>query len=154
MVRPSEGKRILLSCKLGRISRKVDGRKLSLAECLKMASDAGFDGVDLDQAAEYTSEQARDAVRESGVFVHNAIDHAHWGKRLTSPETADREQGRANIEHCMRVSHAAGGVGVLIVIGQGDDGEAAVVEERCRHGIKKLLPMAAAYGQPILVENV
>ena len=52
------------------------------------------------------------------------------------------------------MSHAAGGSGVLIVVGRGDDGETDVVENRCREEIQKLLPLAAAFGQPILIENV
>ena len=93
VVTPPAGKRILLSCKLGMIPKESNGRTLSLADRLGMAGAAGFDGVDLDQAAECTAEQARDAVRESGVFVHNAINHAHWQKRLTSPSEEDRAQG-------------------------------------------------------------
>ena len=154
VVRPPEGKRTLLSCKLGMITRKVDGKSLSLADRLGLAGEAGFDGVDLDQAAECTPEQARDAVRESGVFVHNAINHAHWQQRLTSPNDDERARGRANIEHCIRVSHAAGGSGVLIVVGRGADGPAQTIEERCRQEIKGLIPLAASLGQPILIENV
>lgn len=154
IVRPAAGKKILLSCKLGMIAREANGKRLSLAERLSLAGEAGFDGVDLDQAAKYTPEQARDAVRQSGVFVHNAINHAHWDQRLTSPKDEERARGRANIEHCMRVSHAAGGNGVLIVVGNGKDGPPDVVEERCRQEIEKLIPLAAALGQPILVENV
>jgi len=43
---------------------------------------------------------------------------------------------------------------VLIVVGSGDDGPAEEIEKRCREEIKKLLPLAAALGQPILFENV
>jgi hexulose-6-phosphate isomerase len=154
VVRPPEGKRILLSCKLGMITRKADGKSLSLADRLSLAGEAGFDGVDLDQAAEYTPEQARDAVCQSGVFVHNAINHAHWQQRLTSANEEERGRGRANIEHCIRVSHAAGGCGVLIVVGQGGDGPAEVIEARCREEINQLIPLAASLGQPILIENV
>jgi len=154
IVRPPEGKRILLSCKLGMIPREAGGKKLSLAERLTLAAEAGLDGVDLDQAAEFTPEQAREAVCQSGVFVHNAINHAHWSQRLTSAKEEERAQGRANIEHCLRVSHGAGGSGVLIVVGSGDDGPAEEIEERCRQEIKKLIPLAASLGQPILVENV
>jgi len=154
IVRPPAGKRILLSCKLGMIARERDGTKLSLAERLSLAGEAGFDGVDLDEAASCTPEQARQAVCESGVFVHNAINHAHWAQRLTSANDEERARGRANIEHCLRVSHAAGGSGVLIVVGRGDDGPAEEIEERCRQEIKKLIPLAASLGQPILVENV
>ncbi|MBZ0256916.1 sugar phosphate isomerase/epimerase, partial [bacterium] len=80
--------------------------------------------------------------------------HAHWQKRLTSPKEEDRNQGRANIEHCIRVSHAAGGSGVLIVIGSADDGLTVEIEQRAYEEICKLLPLAAALGQMILVENV
>ena len=88
------------------------------------------------------------------MFVHNAINHAHWKQRLTSAKEEERDQGRKNIEHCLRVSHAAGGSGVLIVVGRGDDGPAEEIEERAGQEIKKLLPLAASLGQMILVENV
>jgi hexulose-6-phosphate isomerase len=154
IVRPPAGKRILVSCKLGMIADEADGKPIPLADRLKIAAKAGFDGVDLDQAGRYTAEEARDAVRDSGVFVHNAINHDHWKHRLTSASDADRAQGRANIEHCIKVSHAAGGSGVLIVIGKGEDGPADVIVERCRKEIKTLLPLAASLGQMILIENV
>jgi len=154
VVTPPQGKRMLLSCKLGMIAKEVEGKKLSIVDRLRLTGEAGFDGVDFDQAGEFTPEQARDAVRESGVFVHNAINHAHWEKRLTSAKEEERDQGRANIEHCLRVSHAAGGSGVLIVVGRGDDGPAEVIEERCRQEIRKLIPPAASLGQMNLVENV
>jgi L-ribulose-5-phosphate 3-epimerase len=152
---PPEGKRILLSCKLGMIAKKgSDGKELTLVERLKMAGDAGFDGVDFDEAGSFTPEQARDAVRESGVFVHNAINHAHWGQRLTSAKQEEREQGRKNIEHCLRVSHAAGGSAVLIVVGRGDDGPEDECNARASEQIKAMLPLAASLGQMILFENV
>ncbi|MBM4027029.1 MAG: sugar phosphate isomerase/epimerase [Planctomycetes bacterium] len=154
IVSPPAGKRLLLACKLGMIPKEREGRKLSAAERLSLAGEAGFDGVDFDQAGEYTPEQARAAVQESGIFVHNAINHAHWQQRLTSEKEEERNRGRANIEHCLRVSHAAGGSGVLIVVGQGTDGPTEIIEERCRQEIRKLLPLAAALGQMILVENV
>lgn len=154
IVRPPEGKRIWLSCKLGMIPKEIEGRKLNVVTRLKMAAEAGFDGVDFDQAGEYTVEEARAAQRESGVFLHNAINHAHWNQRLTSASEAERSQGRENIAHCLRVAHAIGGSGVLIVIGRGDDGTEAETEDRARAEIKKLLPLAASLGQPILIENV
>lgn len=147
-------KSILLSCKLGMITKEVEGKKLSLADRLSLAKEAGFDGVDLDEAADYTPEQAREAVQKSGVFVHNAINHAHWQQRLTSDKAEERGKGVKNLEHCLRVSHAAGGSGVLIVIGHGNDGPADVIAARCREEMKKALPLAAMLGQQILIENV
>jgi L-ribulose-5-phosphate 3-epimerase len=154
VVVPPEGKRILLSCKLGMIPRESDGKPLLLSDRLHLAAEAGFDGVDLDEAAGCTPQQARAAVGSSGVFVHNAINHAHWQQRLTSASAEERARGVANIEHCIRVSHAAGGNGVLVVAGHGSDGPAEVIEDRCRQEIKKLIPLAAALGQRILIENV
>lgn len=154
IVRPPDGKRILVSVKLGMIPDEADGKPIPLADRLMMAHKAGFDGVDLDQAGRYTAEEARDAVKKTGVFVHNAINHDHWKQRLTSPQAEERAQGRANIEHCIRVSHAAGGSGVLIVIGRGDDGTPEETEARAHKEIEALLPLAASLGQMILIENV
>ncbi|HTN75990.1 MAG TPA: sugar phosphate isomerase/epimerase family protein, partial [Pirellulaceae bacterium] len=154
IVLPPSGKRILLSCKLGMIAKQAEGKNLTIVERLKLASAAGFDGVDFDEAGSFTPEEARAAVQESGVFVHNAINHAHWSQRLTSAKEEERAQGVKNIEHCLRVAHAAGGSGVLIVVGSGGDGSAEEIDERASKEIKKLLPLAAALGQPILFENV
>jgi len=154
VVAPPEGKRILLSCKLGMIARKVGDKELTIVERLQMADAAGFDGVDFDEAGSFTVAQARAAVLESGVFCHNAINHAHWGVRLTDPNPETRATARANLDHCLRVAHAIGGSGILIVVGQASDGPTEEIEERCRQEIKKSIPLAAALGQPILFENV
>jgi L-ribulose-5-phosphate 3-epimerase len=154
IVLPPAGKKVLLSVKLGMIATEEKGKKLTIAERLKLAGDAGFDGVDFDEAGSFTPEQARAAVQESGVFVHNAINHAHWKVRLTSPDAATRAKALANLEHCIRVSHAAGGSGVLIVVGSAADGPAEETEARCREEMKKAIPLAASLGQRILVENV
>ena len=130
-IRPAGERHILLSCKLGMIAKKDKGKDLTLVERLTMAGEAGFDGVDFDEAGSFTEQEARDAVHESGVFVHNAIDHTHWSKRLTSAKEEERETAKANIEHCIRVSHAAGGNGVLIVVGRGGDGSEEETIARC-----------------------
>jgi len=150
LVVPPPGKRILLSCKLTMIKPDTE----PLATRLRHAAEAGFDGVDLDDAGKFTPDEARAAVQESGVFVHNAINHAHWQQTLTSADENVRAAGRANIEHCLRVSHAAGGSGVLIVVGHAKDGTPEETEQRCREEIKKLVPLAASLGQMILIENV
>lgn len=160
IVRPKSSCPILLSCKLGMIARDEKDasgkvvKQFTINERLLMAAEAGFDGVDFDEAGSFTPEQARAAVKETGVFVHNAINHSHWGVRLTDPKQETRDKARANLDHCLRVSHAAGGSAVLIVVGKGEDGPAEEIEERCRQEIRKSLPLAASLGQSILVENV
>lgn len=153
IVRPPE-KRLLLSCKLGMITKQRDGQNLSLAQRLSLAAEAGFDGVDLDEAGGISPAQARAAVSESGVFVHNAINHAHWQQRFTSANEGERQQALDNLMHCIRVSHAAGGSGVLLVPGSGGDGNEDETVARSVEWISKALPLAASLGQRILFENV
>jgi hexulose-6-phosphate isomerase len=141
---PHEG--LLFSCKYGMT------RGPSLEARLAAAREAGMDGVDFDAAGDVTPEQLRQAARSTGVFIHNAINHGHWRQTLTSPDDAIRAAGRANLEHCIRCSHAAGGSGVLLVIGKADDGTDG--PGRAREEIRSVLPLAASLGQRILFENV
>ncbi|MFI4861265.1 MAG: sugar phosphate isomerase/epimerase family protein [Phycisphaerales bacterium JB063] len=153
-VTPPEGKRLLLSCKLSMVTKELAGRPLTLANRLSLAGEAGFDGVDLDEAGSFTPAEARLAVAESGVFVHNAINHAHWQQRFTSANQAERQAALDNLMHCIRVSHAAGGSAVLLVPGAGGDGSETETVERSVEWISKALPLAASLGQRILFENV
>jgi len=142
--RPEAG--ILFSCKYGMTKGPT------LQERLAAAREAGMDGVDFDDAAAVTPEQLRTAVRETGVFVHGSINHAHWQKTLTSADAAVRAAALENLKHCIRVSHAAGGSGVLLVVGVKKDGPEG--PDRARDEIAKAIPLAAALGQRILFENV
>ena len=141
---PADG--MLFSCKYGMTQGS------GLRERLAAARAAGMDGVDFDDAGNVTPAQLREAARETGVFIHNAINHEHWKVRLTSPDDATRARALANLEHCLRVSAAAGGSAVLIVVGKAEDGPEG--PERARDEIRKAIPLAAALGQRILFENV
>ena len=143
---PEQG--LLFSCKSGMLEGASVEAKLLLAK------EAGYDGVDWDQAGSITPEALRAAVQKTGVFVHNAINHDHWKFTLTSADEAKRAKGLENLKHCLRVSHAAGGSGVLLVVGSGGDGKPEEIAERSRAEIRKAIPLAAALGQRILLETV
>ncbi|MCM8528900.1 MAG: sugar phosphate isomerase/epimerase [Lentisphaeraceae bacterium] len=145
---PARISSILFSCKYGMTKGKT------IEERFASAKEAGFDGIDFDHAGKYTAEQVRNASYQTGLFVHNAINHTHWGKRFTSANEEDISTAKKNLEHCIRVSQAAGGSGVLLVIGRESDGEAKEIADRARKHISELLPLAAAMGQRILFENV
>ena len=59
---PPEGRRILVSCKLSMIANEIDGHSLSATERLSLAGEAGFDGVDFDEAGNFSPTEVRDAV--------------------------------------------------------------------------------------------
>jgi len=143
---PTSEDGLLFSCKYGMTKGP------SLRARLATAKEAGLDGVDFDAAATVTPEELRAAAAATGVFIHNAINHAHWQQRLTSANDAVRATAQANLEHCIRVSHGAGGSGVLIVLGRDTDGPEG--PDRARDAIGKVIPLAAQLGQRILFENV
>ena len=143
---PTLNHELFFSCKYGMIKGQ------NLEKRLELSREAGFDGVDFDDAASVTPDELRRAVESTGVFVHNVINHAHWKQRLSSVEAKDRKTASANLQHCMEVSHAVGGSAVLIVLGRATDGPDA--EKRARDEIQQLLPLAAKLGQRILIENV
>ncbi|MFM7137000.1 MAG: sugar phosphate isomerase/epimerase family protein [Planctomycetota bacterium] len=141
---PEQG--FLFSCKYGMTKGN------SIEERLASAREAGMDGVDFDEAGSFSPEQVRKAAGDTGVFIHGAINHGHWGKTLTSADEQVRAEGLANLKLCIRVSHAAGGSGVLLVIGKGGDGPEG--GDRAREEIRKAIPLAAALGKRILFEKV
>ena len=143
---PTSEDGLLFSCKYGMTKGS------SLQARLATAKEAGLDGVDFDAAASVTPEELRAAAAATGVFIHNAINHAHWQQRLTSADDAVRATAQANLEHCIRVSHGAGGSGVLIVLGRDTDGPEG--PDRAREAIGEVIPLAAQLGQRILFENV
>ncbi len=124
----------LLQARDDRQERRRPGA--TLVERLKMAGDAGFDGVDFDEAELLHPEEARAA----GPGVWSLLPQRHQPRPLAAAahecQGRGAGQGVANIEHCIRVSHAIGGSGVLIVIGRGDDGPADEIDEQARTEIK------------------
>ncbi len=143
---PTSDNGLLFSCKYGMTKGP------SLEARLATAKEAGMDGVDFDAAGGVTPEELRTAAAATGVFINNAINQAHWQQRLTTADDAERATAQANLEHCIRVSHGAGGSGVLIVLGRDTDGPEG--PDRAREAIREVVPLAAQLGQRILFENV
>ena len=143
---PTPDRSLLFSCKYSMTKGP------SLEARLAAAREAGMDGVDFDDAGAVSIEQLRRAQAAAGVFIHNTIHPDHWKQTLTSGDEAVRTAARGNLEHCIRLSHAVGGSGVLLVIGTSKDGPDG--PDRARREIAKAIPLAASLGQRILFENV
>ena len=99
-VQPPDGKGILISPKLGMLPEEVNGKKLSLAERLELAGEAGFDGVDLDQAGAHTLEEARDAVLD--IHLDDSLEDY-----IIEIVLATRDAGRYGEELAGWIQHGA-----------------------------------------------
>lgn len=72
----------------------------------------------------------------------------------TGAATGERDQGRKNLEHCVRLSHACGGSGVLLVIGRATDGPTAEVTSEVRGGDLERLTVVRQQMEKALFEPV
>ncbi len=146
---PSPGRRSLKKClKLGMI--QVEG---SLTDKFAAAKAAGFDGVEVDRAAEHA--EVLEAKQSSGLEVPGVIDWVHWKDTLGDADPEVRARGVAGLETALRDAHVYGASVVLLV--------PAVVNaqvsyaqawEHSRAEIAKVLPLAAELEIKIGIENV
>ncbi|MBI1345582.1 TIM barrel protein [bacterium] len=129
------------------------GGNAPLVEKFQMLKEIGFEGVDIDRAADHDEVNA--AQKASGLVVHGVVDWVHWGQPLSSPDPAVREAGLEGLKTAIRDSHAYGGTSVLLV--------PAVVSKQVSYAdaytrsqaeIRKALPLAQELNIRILFENV
>jgi len=130
--------------------------KLSVEDRFKLASDAGFDGVEA-----YTTEDAkavkamRAAADKAGIAIHSVMNSNHWEYPLSSADPKKIAAGLRGMETSLRNAKAFGADAVLlvpaVVNAQTRYGEA---HERSQAEIRKLLPLAAELGVAIAIENV
>jgi hexulose-6-phosphate isomerase len=130
----------------------IDGSVLDKFELLR---ELGFDGVELDSPSQLHRDEVLRARDKSGLPIHGVVDSIHWNVRLSSPDAAVRERGRAGLETAIRDAKAYGGSSVLLVPGRvGQDESHEQVWERSIAEIRNVLPLAAELGIRILIENV
>jgi hexulose-6-phosphate isomerase len=128
----------------------------SMIKTLNTARELGFDGIEAESFKKAEPLVLKEAIAETGVYVHGLVDGLHWTKRLSDPDPAVREEGRAALEQTIRECHLIGGSAVLLVPGKvtGPTETHEHVWERSSFEVRKVLPLAAYYGIPILMENV
>lgn len=144
--------RIFKADKGGAIGRD----KAQMVAKLRQYKDLGFDGLEGGSPDIPDIASLNEAIREVGLPVHGVVDGVHWKQRLSSPDDAVREQGRAALEQAIRDAHAIGGSTVLLVPGRvtGPDENHDHVWQRSIVEIRKVLPLAARLGIRVLIENV
>ena len=148
---------IKLSVKYGMVGTNAPRlADASMADKFQLLKRIGFDGVELESPASYSTDEVRTAVAESGLPVHGVVDSVHWNKRLSSPDEAVRREGVDALAGAIRDVKAFGGSSVLLVPGKvgGEDETQELVWERSIAGIREVLSLASEHGIHILIENV
>lgn len=133
------------------------GLDAPLAAKFSLLKSLGFDGIELDSPTSLLAEEVRAASAQTGLPVHGVVDGVHWSTRLSDPDPAVRDKGRAALEQAIRDSKSFGGSSVLLVPGVAGNAETENhdhVWERSIEQIDRVLPLAAELGVHILIENV
>ncbi|TWT75609.1 fructoselysine 3-epimerase [Posidoniimonas polymericola] len=128
----------------------------SVLDKFELCKRLGYHGMELVSPGGPTTAEARAATEATGMPVHGLVDMEHWGTRLSSPDAAVRDRGRAILEQALRDAKAYGGDSVLLVPGKvsGPEETHDHVWQRSITEIRKTLPLASRLGVRMLIENV
>ena len=150
VIKSERGRLVLKAVKYGMI-----GGGSTVAEKLKIAKEAGFDGVELDSPSDLDRDEVLAARDESEIEIPGVVDSVHWTQTLSDPDPAVRMAGRHALEQAILDCRAYGGSQVLLVPGvvNADVGYREAYE-RSQAELARVLPFAAEQGVRIALENV
>lgn len=142
----------------GRIFKSLKGSARKKGESVEAfftrLQKLGFDGLESGRVGEAAAYRA--AAAKTGFRIHGLVNGGHWGVRLSDPDPAVREKGRANLERALMNAHLLGGSSVLLVPGKvnGEKETHEHVWERSIEQVRKVLPLASRIGVRVLIETV
>jgi hexulose-6-phosphate isomerase len=145
--------------------------RMNLRECLQLAKDAGFDGIELNYNLEddlspkhgtkhYTA--IRKMAEEIGIAISGLCSFLFWPYPLTSNDPAERARGMELASLMTRAAHDLGTENLLVVPGavhmpwraDHDPTPNDVCDKRAREAIGKLLPAAEKLKVKMNIENI
>lgn len=145
--------------------------KMNLAKCLRLAKEAGFDGIELNYdldndlspksgPKEYAA--IRKLADEIGIAISGLCSFLFWPYALTSNDKAKRERGFELARKMTEAAHELGVENLLVVPGAvhipwRTDYEPVpndVCDKRAREAIGKLLPLAEKLNVSMNIENI
>lgn len=127
--------------------------KGTLAQKLKAAADAGYEGVE--PHGGMNQQEVLDAMGSSGLKAASVCCHTHWKQTLTHNDEKIREEGLQGVLTTLRDAKAYGATSILVVPGVvNEDVPYDVAWERSVTQIKKAVPLAKELGVHISIENV
>ncbi|KLU03055.1 hypothetical protein RISK_004821 [Rhodopirellula islandica] len=145
--------------------------KMSLKECLQLAKDAGFDGIELNYdldsdlspksgTKEFT--EIRKLADDIGIAISGLCSFLFWPYPLTSNDPAERARGMELAGKMTQAAHDLGTENLLVVPGavhmpwreDHDPTPNDVCDRRAREAIGKLLPQAEKLNVKLNMENI
>lgn len=145
--------------------------KMSLRQCLELAKQAGFDGIELNYdlendlspkatAGDYAA--IRKMADEIGIRISGLCSFLFWPYPLTSNDPAERARGMELAGLMTHAAHALGTENLLVVPGavsmpwRPDHAPTPndVCHRRARESVGKLLPQAEKLGVFLNIENI
>lgn len=145
--------------------------KMTLVQCLKLAKDAGFDGIELnfdlesDLSPKTTAEGfrgIRKAADQIGIEISGLCSFLYWPYSLTANDPATRARGLELAELMINAAHELGTENLLTIAGSvhipwikdHDPVSLADCERRSRDAIGRLLPIAETKRVCLNIENI
>jgi L-ribulose-5-phosphate 3-epimerase len=145
--------------------------RMTLRECLQLARDAGFDGIELnydlenDLSPKATAKDLR-AIRAPaeaiGIAISGVCSFLYWPYSLTDNDPARRARGLELARSMIRAAHELGTDNLLVVPGAVHipwraDHEPVpndLCDRRAREAVAQLVPLAEELGVSLNVENI
>lgn len=145
--------------------------RMSLKECLQLAKDAGFDGIELNYDLESdlspkagTKELTaiRRMAEDIGIAISGLCSFLFWPYPLTSNDPAERARGMELATLMTHAAHDLGTENLLVVPGavhmpwREDHSPTPndVCDQRARAAVRKLLPLAEQKNMFLNIENI
>ena len=143
----------------------------SLKECLQLAKDAGFDGVELnfDLEGDFSSESSpadikriRKMAADIGIDISGVCSFLFWPYTMSSNDPATRGKGIELAQQMIEAAQLLGTENLLVVPGavyapwieDFDPVPNDVCDRRAKEAVRKLLPQAEKAGVSINIENI
>ncbi len=143
----------------------------SLEKCLRLAKDAGFDGIELNYdleselspksgTAEFTA--IRKLADKIGIAISGLCSFLFWPYPLTANDPAKRNQGLELAQKMIQAAHDLGTDNLLVVPGavhipwrtDYDPVPNDVCDQRAKDAVRKLIPLAQKYKVHLNIENI
>ncbi|MEZ6063193.1 MAG: sugar phosphate isomerase/epimerase family protein [Planctomycetaceae bacterium] len=145
--------------------------RMTLQQCLQLAKDAGFDGIELNYdldselspksgTKEFTA--IRRMAEDIGIAISGVCSFLFWPYPLTSNDPAERARGLELAGMMTQAAHDLGTRNLLVVPGavhmpwraDHDPTPNDVCDKRAREAVRQLLPGAEKLGVSLNMENI